>query len=64
MSRIKRGGYIFVTFIGDHAPRHVHVYRDSRLVVKWDLDNGQAMEGEANRAVLKAIDALVEEGQL
>ena len=64
MSRIKRGGYIFVTFIGDHAPRHVHVYRDSRLVVKWDLDNGQSMEGEANRAVLKAIDALVEEGQL
>lgn len=64
MSRIKRGGYIFVTFIGDHSPRHVHVYRDSRLVVKWDLDNGLPMEGEASRAVLKAIAALMEEGQL
>lgn len=55
---------MFVTWIGDHAPRHVHVYRDRRLVVKWDLDNGQAMEGAASRTVLKLIKALIEEGQL
>lgn len=53
-----------MTWVGDHAPRHVHVYRDSQLVVKWDLDNGQAMEGAATRAVRKLIDALVEEGLL
>ena len=64
MSRIRRGGFILVTFVGDHAPRHVHVYRDSQLVVKWDLDNGQAMEGLATRAILKIIDALVKEGKL
>lgn len=62
--RVRRGGYIFVTFIGDHAPRHVHVYRDNRLVVKWDLDNSQPMEGAATRAVLKLIEALVKEGKL
>lgn len=64
MSRIRRGGYVCVTFVGDHAPRHVHVYRDSRLIVKWDLDEGQTMEGTATRAVRKLIDALVEEGLL
>jgi hypothetical protein len=40
------------------------VYRDNRLVVKWDLDNGQPMEGRATRAILKIIDALVKEGKL
>ena len=64
MSRVRRGGFIFVTFVGDHAPRDVHVYRDSRLVVKWDLDHHQPMEGIATRAVLKLIEALVEEGKL
>lgn len=64
MSRIRRGGYVFVTWIGDHAPRHVHVYRDSHLVVKWDLESNQPMEGAASRPLRKVIQALVEEGQL
>jgi hypothetical protein len=33
MSRIRRGNYVFVTWSGDHDPRHVHVYRGSRLVL-------------------------------
>jgi hypothetical protein len=64
VSRIRRGGFIFVTFVGDHAPRHVHVYRDRRLVVKWDLENQQPMEGAASGQVLKLIRALVKEGKL
>lgn len=55
---------MFVTYIGDHAPRHVHVYRDSLLVVKWDLDHDQAMEGQINRSVLKRITQLRKEGKL
>ena len=38
MSKIRRGGYVFLTWIGDHTPRHVHVYRDGKLIVKWDLE--------------------------
>jgi hypothetical protein len=53
-----------VTFIGDHAPRHVHVYRDGRLVVKWDLDNGEPMQGVASRRILVLIAQLVAEGKL
>lgn len=55
---------MFVTYIGDHAPRHVHVYRDSRLVVKWDLDHDEAMEGQINRSILKQITQLRKEGRL
>ena len=64
MSKIRRGNYLFVTYIGDHPPRHVHVYEDGKLVVKWDLENGVAMKGKANRRILKLIAELEEEGQL
>lgn len=64
MSKIRRGNYIFVTWIGDHPPRHVHVYRHGKLVVKWDLDNRTAMQGRANRRVLRLIAELEREGKL
>jgi hypothetical protein len=48
--KIRRGGYVFLAWIGDHSRRdvHVHVYRDRALVVKWDLDNWQPMKGQAD----------------
>ena len=55
---------MFVSWKGDHTPRHVHVYRDGVLIVKWDLDNGKPMIGRAPRRVrlliaeLEAEDAL------
>jgi len=64
MGKIRRGGFIFITWIGDHSPYHVHVYEDGRLVVKWDLENDVAMKGEATRKILKLIDELRDEGKL
>lgn len=64
MSKIRRGNYIFVTWIGDHPPRHVHIYKDSKLVVKWDLDNGLAMKGKVTKKILKLIADLQREGRL
>ncbi len=61
MSKIRRGNYIFVTWIGDHPPRQVHVYKDGKLVVKWDLDNCVAMKGKANNRILKLIAELEQE---
>ena len=62
MAKLRRGGYIFLTWKGDHTPRHVHVYCDGELVVKWDLDNGKPMRGKASRRVLKLIRELESEG--
>ena len=64
MGKIRRGGYVFISWQGDHAPRHVHVYRDGRLVVKWDLEDHVPMWGAAPRRVLELIEELDSEGLL
>jgi hypothetical protein len=62
--KIRRGGYVFLAWKGDHSPRHVHVYRDRTLAVKWDLDNWQPMKGHADARLKRLLKDLVEEGQL
>lgn len=64
MTRIRRGGYIFLTWIGDHAPRHVHVYRDGNLIVKWDLENRKPMAGRETQRILRLIEELEAEDLL
>ena len=64
MGKVKRGGYVFLSWIGDHAPRHVHVYKDGNMIVKWDLENDMPMKGTATRTILKHIKELIEEGKL
>lgn len=64
MGKIRRGGYVFLTWVGDHDPYHVHVYKDGRLIVKWDLENNIAMKGCATAKVRKLIDELRENGAI
>ena len=64
MGKVRRGGYVFVTWQGDHTPRHVHVYRDGKFIVKWDLENQRPMKGEAPRRVVELIVELESEGRL
>lgn len=64
MGKVKRGGYVFLSWIGDHSPRHVHVYRNGKLIVKWDIENNMAMKGSATRTILKYIEELIQEGKI
>jgi hypothetical protein len=64
MTKRRRRGYIFVAWKGDHSPHHVHVYRQGRFVVKWDLENWRPMRGDASPRVVKLIRALLDEGLL
>lgn len=64
MGKVRRAGYVFVTWKGDHTPRHVHVYRDGKFIVKWDLENRKPMKGEAPRRVVELIGELEFEGRL
>lgn len=64
MTKIRRGGYVFVMWKGDHPPRHVHVLRDGRLVLKWNLEHRQPMEGVATGRLLALIRQLEDEGRL
>ena len=62
--QVSAGRYVFITWKGDHPPRHVHVYRDGKLIVKWDLDNQKPMKGSATRRILELISELKAEGLL
>ena len=55
---------MFLAWIGDHSPKHVHVYRDGKLIVKWDLDNWQPMKGQVSARIERLLRALVDEGKL
>jgi hypothetical protein len=64
MGKIRRGEFVFASWRGDHLPRYVHVYRDGKLIVKWDLENGKPMKGTASGRILALIAELVSEGLL
>jgi len=64
VAKIRRRGYVFVARKSDHSPRHVHVYRNGRLVVKWDLESKLTMKGNVSRRLLDAIKELEAEGRL
>ena len=64
MGKIRRGNYVFLSWAGDHGPRHVHVYENKKFIVKWDLDHGTAMKGKATAKILKLIAELRVEGRL
>jgi hypothetical protein len=64
MSKFRLGGYVFITWIGDPWPKHVHVYKDAKLVVKWDLENERAIQGKANTRLLTLIRQLKTRGKI
>lgn len=53
-----------LAWTGDHSPRHVHVYRDGTLVLKWDLENWKPMWGRPSGKLLGLIRELQSEGLL
>ncbi len=45
MGRIRRGGYIVEWFIGDHEPRHVHVFNaKGRFLGRLNIETLTALE--------------------
>ncbi|MEQ1894506.1 MAG: hypothetical protein ABL998_18355 [Planctomycetota bacterium] len=64
MVRIRRGNFLFLLWRGDHPPRHVHVYRDRKLVVVWDLEHWRPLRGTAPFQVMRLLIELRREGLL
>lgn len=59
MGKIKRGGYFFITWAGAHPPRHVHVYVDDKLVLKWNLDSNVSILGKPSRKIFRILQTLI-----
>jgi len=64
VGKVRRENYVFLTWKGDHSPRHVHVYRDGKLVLKWNLDAGVPMKGKATARLARLILELDKKGSL
>ncbi|MCC6810949.1 MAG: hypothetical protein IT381_26200 [Deltaproteobacteria bacterium] len=52
-----------MSWIGDHG-HHVHVYKDGKQVLKWDLGEAKAISGKSNARLAKIIGELQAEGRL
>jgi len=63
MGKIRRGNYVFMTWIGDHD-HHVHVYKERRQVLKWDLDGNKVLKGQSTERLRKIIKRLKKENRL
>ena len=64
MGKIRCGGYVFITWVGDHDPKHVHVFKNGKEVLKWNLEAQVVIEGKATKKIKKLIAELLREGKL
>lgn len=61
MSRIKRGGYIIERWMGDHPPKHVHVFMDGKEIAKVKIPSLGLLSGKMDRKLRKILMELIEE---
>ena len=56
--RWKAGGYLILLYSNDHPPLHVHIYKNGRLVAKYDIENGTFMKLVTVRQKSRILAAL------
>ena len=66
MGRVRRGGYIFIWWIGDHPPRHMLVYDDdANFITRMNLETMQPMDvPKVDKRIVDVIGELQCEGRL
>ncbi len=64
MGREKRGGYLIEWWIGDHLPKHVHVYKDGKEVAKIELPGFIILKGKMNKKLKNILMELIKEGKI
>ena len=61
MGRVRRGGYVIEWWIGDHYPKHVHIYREGREIAKVRVPGLVVLTGTLNKRLRKILEKLLEE---
>jgi len=66
MGKVRRGGFMFLWWIGDHAPHHVHVFdKNGKLITRVNLETMEPMDiPSVDRRILEIIRELRDEGRL
>ncbi|MEK7396939.1 MAG: DUF4160 domain-containing protein [Candidatus Poribacteria bacterium] len=64
MGRIKRGGYLIEWWMGDHLPKHIHIYKDGILVAKVETASMLVLAGALNKRLKKILVELIREQKI
>jgi len=64
VGRAKRGGYIIEWWLGDHSPKHVHIYKNGREIAKVEIPGLLVLTGRINKKLRKILRELIEEGEI
>lgn len=64
MGRIKRGGYLIEWWIGDHLPKHVHVYKDGEEIAKIQIPGLIVLTGRMTKRLRKILTGLLTERKI
>lgn len=66
MGKIRRGGFIFVWWLGDHNPKHVHVYSNKNVFLgRVIISTGKPMDAWIpDKTVIRIIHELQKEKRL
>ena len=64
MGRVKRGGYLIEWWIGDHSPKHVHIYENGKEIAKIQIPEMILLSGRMSKKLRKVIDGLLKGNQL
>lgn len=59
MGRVKRGGYLIEWWIGDHLPKHAHIYKDGKAIAKVQIPEMLVLRGNLNRRLKRILHELV-----
>ena len=66
MGKVRRGGYVFEWWSGDHEPRHVHVSnQNGNLLGRIAIESKKPLDAwNPPRKVIELIEELKREGRI
>jgi hypothetical protein len=62
MGRWKRFGIVIVQYATDHDPPHVHIFKNGKRLLRFNIEAWETMEGKMTSSARKALEALRREG--
>lgn len=64
MGRLKRGGYLIEWWMGDHYPKHVHVYEKGKEIAKIQVPEMIVLTEKMSKRLKKILKELLAKGLL
>ena len=60
----KEVGTLFGWWLGDHLPKHVHVYKDGKEIAEIALPGLKVLNGKMSKKLKNVLMELIKEGKI